>query len=138
VLWLLHHIPTFRDFLSLVRNSHTILASQIFICPADEDYGANLYKQNCQFTHTIETNLTGNPSYPTPNPTLPGVTTTLNEFTSALADPASGGITLTAIKNDKRAALVALLLTSPRMWRVTYNGDLTVLLSSGFPIETAA
>ena len=86
-------------------------------------------------THTILTDLTGNASYPTPNPTLAAVTTALSEFTTALANAADGGITLTAIKNDKRAALVALLRDLATYVQVTCNGDLTVLLSSGFPIQ---
>ena len=86
-------------------------------------------------THTILTGMTGNPSYPTPNPPLAAVTTGLNEFTTALANAADGGITLTAIKNDKRAALVALLRDLATYVQVACNGDLTVLLSSGFPIQ---
>ena len=86
-------------------------------------------------TQTIITDLTGNVSYPTPAPTLVAITTALDEFTIALANAADGGITLTAIKNDKRAALVVLLRNLANYVQVTCNGDLTVLLSSGFPIQ---
>jgi hypothetical protein len=86
-------------------------------------------------TQTIITSLTGNASYPTPDPTLAAVTTALNDFTTALANAADGGVTLTSIKNDKRAALVALLRDLANYVQVACNGDLTVLLSSGFPIQ---
>lgn len=86
-------------------------------------------------TQTILTSMTGNASYPTPDPALAAVTTALNDFTTALANAADGGITLTAIKNDKRAALVAVLRDLANYVQVACNGDLTVLLSSGFPIQ---
>src|SRR5450631_2930200 len=84
---------------------------------------------------TILTSLTGNASYPTPDPTLAAVTTALNDFTTALANAADGGITLTSIKNDKRADLAALLRDLATYVQVTCNGDFTVFLSSGFPIQ---
>jgi hypothetical protein len=86
-------------------------------------------------TNTILTALTGNASYPTPSPTLAAVTTALNDFIAALADAADGGMTLTAIKNDKRAALAALLRELANYVQVACKGDLTILLSSGFPIQ---
>jgi hypothetical protein len=85
----------------------------------------------------IITGLTGNTSYTTPAPTLAAVTTALNAFTTALADidSAGGGVTLTAAKNDKRTDLVALMRELASYVQVTCKGDLTVLLSSGFPIQ---
>ena len=55
----------------------------------------------------ILTGMTGNPNYPAPTPTLPEVTAALEEFTVAKANTAQGGRILTAIKNEKRAAMVA-------------------------------
>ncbi len=86
-------------------------------------------------TQTIVTSMTGNTSYPTPSPTLAAVTTALNDFITALANAADGGVTLTSIKNDKRADLVALLRNLANYVQVACDGDLTVLLSSGFPIQ---
>jgi hypothetical protein len=86
-------------------------------------------------TQTILTDMTGNASFPAPTPTLAAITTALNEFITALANAADGGLTLTSIKNDKRAALVALLRALANYVQVACNGDLTVLLSSGFPIQ---
>jgi hypothetical protein len=86
-------------------------------------------------TQTILTSMTGNASFPTPDPTLAAVTTALNDFTIALANAADGGITLTSIKNDKRADLAALLRDLANYVQVACNADLTILLSSGFPIQ---
>ena len=86
---------------------------------------------------SVITGLTGNASYTTPVPTLAAVTAALNAFTTAISDAeaAGGGVTLTATKNDRRADLVALMRELASYVQVTCKGDLTVLLSSGFPIQ---
>ena len=84
-------------------------------------------------TENITTGLTGNLSYPTPAPPLATVTTAKNAFVTAVADAMNGGTALTTIKNEKRAALVALLRQLASYVQVTCNGNLAVLLSSGFP-----
>lgn len=86
-------------------------------------------------TNTIITSLTGNASYPTPTPTLAAITTALDAFSTALADAAGGGVTLTATKNDKRDDLTNLLRELASYVQVACKGDLTVLLTSGFPIQ---
>ena len=86
-------------------------------------------------TGSIITAMTGNASYPTPAPTLAVIQAALDAFVAAVADAANGGVTLTAIKNDKRAALVALLRELASYVHVACKGDLTVLLSSAFPIQ---
>ena len=86
-------------------------------------------------TETILVAMTGNLSYPTPSPTLAAVTAAKAEFVTAMADAADGGTTLTAIKDEKRAALVALLRQLASDVQVACKGNLAVLLSSGFPIQ---
>lgn len=86
-------------------------------------------------TASIITAMTGNPNYPTPTPDLAAVTTAQTEFSAAVADAAGGGVALTSAKNDKRAALVVLLRELASYVQVACKGDLTVLLSSGFPIQ---
>src|SRR5665213_1775452 len=86
-------------------------------------------------TNTILTDMTGNLSYPAPIPALAAVKSALDDFATACANAAGGGVTLTSIKNDKRAALAALLRQLASYVQVACNGDLTVLLSSGFPIQ---
>ncbi len=85
----------------------------------------------------IITGLTGNASYPAPSPTLAAVTAALNAFTTAVNDAISngGGVVLTSAKNDRRAELVALIRELASYVQVTCKGDMTVLLTSGFPIQ---
>lgn len=86
-------------------------------------------------TNNIIIAMTGNTSYPSPAPTLLVIKTALDDFSTACANAADGGVTLTAIKNDKRAVLAALLRKLTGYVQLTCNGDLTVLLTSGFPIQ---
>jgi hypothetical protein len=86
-------------------------------------------------TASIITAMTGNPNYPAPTPDLVAVTAAQTEFSAAVADAAGGGVALTSAKNDKRAALVVLLRELASYVQVACKGDLTVLLSSGFPIQ---
>jgi hypothetical protein len=79
--------------------------------------------------------MTGNKSYLNPSPTLAAVIAALNEFTAALSAAADGGVTLTAIKNAKRAALVSLIRALALYVQGACNGDLAVLKSSGFPTQ---
>jgi hypothetical protein len=83
----------------------------------------------------ILTGMTGNVSYVTPSPTLPVVTAALTAFSDAETAAVNGGVVLTAIKNDRRADLVALVRELASYVQVACKGDLTVLMSSGFPIQ---
>ena len=86
-------------------------------------------------TGTILTAMALSPFYANPAPTLGNVTLALTGFSTAMGDAAGGGMTFTSTKNDKRAILVALLRQLASYVTVTANGNLTVLLSSGFPIQ---
>jgi hypothetical protein len=77
--------------------------------------------------------MTGNAHYATPAPALADITTAVGAFTAAVADAVDGGKTLTAIKNERRAALVALMRQLASYVQATCNEDMAVLLSSGFP-----
>ena len=83
----------------------------------------------------IVTALTDNASYPTPAPTLAVVTAANENFATAVADAAGGGVALTAAKNEKRAALVALVRELASYVTVACKGELAVLLTSGFPTQ---
>jgi hypothetical protein len=83
----------------------------------------------------VLTGLTGNASYPFPSPALAAVTAALNAFTTAVNDALGGGVALTSAKKDRRADLVALMRELASYVQVTCKGDLTVLLTSGFPIQ---
>jgi hypothetical protein len=79
--------------------------------------------------------MTGNVHYPAPTPPLADVQAALDAFTTALANAAGGGPTLTSLKNDRRAALANQLRLLASYVQVACLGDLTILLSSGFPIQ---
>jgi hypothetical protein len=79
--------------------------------------------------------LTDNPNFATPSPTLNAVSIALGAFTTAVAEAVNGGREMTAIKNAKRAELVSLMRQLASYVTVTISGDLTVLLSSGFPYQ---
>jgi hypothetical protein len=86
-------------------------------------------------TETITTAMDENPYFVLPSPSLAAISGAQAVMVTAMAAAADGGITLTAIKNAKRALLVALLRQLASYVEVTSNGDLTVLMSSGFPIQ---
>lgn len=83
----------------------------------------------------IITNMTGNVSYPKAVALLLLVKAALADFITALANAGDGGNTLKSIKNDKRTALCALVRSLAADVTDECLGDLTILLSSGFPIQ---
>jgi hypothetical protein len=83
----------------------------------------------------IITSLTGNLSFPKAAALLVLIQAALADFITALAQAGDGGVTLTAIKNDKREALCVLVRSLANDVTDECLGDLTVLLSSGFPIQ---
>jgi hypothetical protein len=84
---------------------------------------------------SIVTKMTGNPNYPAPTPTLQDVSTALNAFNVALTAATGGGVVLTLAKNARRVELVALLRTLAIYVQLNCHGDMTKLLSSGFPAQ---
>jgi hypothetical protein len=83
----------------------------------------------------ILTALTGNVRFPTPAPTLPVITASLDAFSIAVTNAVDAGRVERAIKREKRAALVALMRQLASYVQVTANNDLAVFLSSGFPVQ---
>jgi hypothetical protein len=84
-------------------------------------------------TGGILSGMTDNLHFPSPTPTLPVLASALNDFSTALANAADGGKALTAAKKAKRTALAVLLRELAAYLQVACKGDLTALLSSGFP-----
>ncbi len=79
--------------------------------------------------------MTGNLSYPKAVALLLLVKAALDDFCTALAVSGDGGHTLISVKKDKRKALGALIRSLANDVEEECAGDLTVLLSSGFPIQ---
>src|ERR1035437_447255 len=79
--------------------------------------------------------MTGNAGYPKAAALLLLIKAALDEFTTALAAAAGGGVALTATKNDKRVTLCQLVRSLAADVTDECHGDLTVLLTSNFPIQ---
>lgn len=75
--------------------------------------------------------------YPVPSPTLATVQTALNDFSAGVSATGDGGPPTTAIKNDRRRALVVLLRQLAAYVGVACQGDMVNLLLSGFPTHKA-
>ena len=76
--------------------------------------------------------MTGNAAYPTPPLTMVALQTLLTAFTEAIAAQAQGGPAATALKDQKKDALIAGLRLLANYVQGACNNDLAVLLSSGF------
>ena len=85
-------------------------------------------------THTIISNLTGNASYPTPDPTLAVVTAAADAYTAALVKAGSGNRSDVADKNAKREELTLLLRNLADYVNFCAKGDRSILLTSGYDI----
>ena len=87
---------------------------------------------------TILEHLKNNPHFPTPTPTLAVVQTAFDTYKVAAAEAVQGGRDNTAIRNSRRAELVALLRQLASYVNGTASENLDALLSSGFPIQKTA
>ena len=83
----------------------------------------------------ILVSLTGNASYPKAAALLLLVQAALAEFETALANTADGGQSAFSLKDQKRAVLCPLVRSLALDVTDECHGDLTVLLTSGFPIQ---
>jgi hypothetical protein len=81
--------------------------------------------------------LTGNAAFPAPTVDLKTVQAAVDDLSAALATQAHGGAAATAEKNNKRAALVALLRKLKHYVEDNCGNDAAVLLSSGFQAAVA-
>jgi hypothetical protein len=83
----------------------------------------------------ILVSMTGNASYPKAAALLLLVQAALTEFEAGLANTANGGRAAFTLKDQKRQALYPLVRSLALDVTEECHGDLTVLLSSGFPIQ---
>ena len=83
----------------------------------------------------ILVSLTSNASYPKAAALLLLVQAALAEFETALANTADGGHSAFSLKDQKREALCPLVRSLALDVTDECHGDLTVLLTSGFPIQ---
>jgi hypothetical protein len=82
--------------------------------------------------------MENNPNFPTPPSALADAKKILPELISAVADAKGRDIEAVALKNNKKADVVALLVVLAEYVTLTCKGDRLKLLSSGFPISGAS
>ena len=83
----------------------------------------------------IITSMTGNTNFPTPDPTLTVVTTARDAYVVAQQEAMHRDQEKVAVRNAKRAELVSLLRQLANYVESKSNGDMAILLSSGFPAQ---
>jgi hypothetical protein len=76
--------------------------------------------------------MTGNASYPQPNPALGLVATAADAFEQACQEAIGGGEEETVAKNAARAALISLLRQLSYYVQLACDGNQAILVSSGF------
>ena len=84
------------------------------------------------FTDGVITGLDSNPKFPTPPAPVGALTDAKTSFSEAIGNAALGGKPATALKNNAREALLALLRKDAAYVQLMAGTDLAGLLSSGF------
>ena len=85
-----------------------------------------------EFTSNVIVKMTGNASFPTPPLTLAALGGAQTAFHNAIAAMTQGGTQATATKNSARASLIAFLRQEAGYVETMSNGNLALLLSSGW------
>lgn len=84
------------------------------------------------FVRNVIAMMTDNTTYPTPQPALADITTSVNAFEGAVHDALDGGRIAIATRNAARVELLALMRQLAAYVQGNCNADLLALLSSGF------
>jgi len=84
------------------------------------------------FVRNVITLMTGNTKYPTPTPTLAALTTSVNDFETAVHDALDGGKIAIATRNAARVSLLAQMRQLAAYVQASCEADLLTLISSGF------
>jgi hypothetical protein len=82
----------------------------------------------------IAQNMKGNANFPNPTPAQTVIETACQDFQSALNLAGRNDRTLSSAKNDKKAALIGLLVQLAEYVTSVANGNKTILLSNGFDV----
>ena len=80
----------------------------------------------------IQTQMTGNASFPNPPVDLAALKTAIGTFSSLIAEALDGSKKVIAQKNKQREAVVKMLLVLGRFVQVHSDGDKAIFTSSGF------
>jgi len=90
------------------------------------------------YTNNVITCMTGNAAYAKSPVSMADLTKLLGTFDTAIAAALAGGKTLTAAKNAARDALVAALRKIAAYVQIVADGDMALLLASGFSAANAS
>src|SRR5438876_5916376 len=82
--------------------------------------------------------MTGNTAFSNPPVELKAVQAAVDELNAAIAAQVQGGTAATAVKNNKREAVVTLLRKLAHYVHDNCNNDPAALLSSGFQLATSS
>lgn len=88
-----------------------------------------------QKSEHILQNMTGNPNFATPTPTLADVQTAITKYSDALGKVVDGTKQDTALKNQTRKELEILLHDLGLYVQLNGKGDEAILVSSGFDLS---
>jgi hypothetical protein len=84
------------------------------------------------FAQGVVNGMTGNVTYPAPPVTMAALQTACEDFTARISAAQSGGPAATAAKNNSRETLIGMLRLLAAYVQMNSNGDLVLLLGSGF------
>ncbi len=87
------------------------------------------------FAQGVLNGMTGNVTYPAPPVTMATLQTAIEDLTSRISAAQSGGTVATAAKNNSREALIGMLRLLAAYVHMNANGDLVLLLGSGFEAQ---
>jgi hypothetical protein len=94
--------------------------------------------EKIQVSKSVITLMTGNLSYPTPNPTLAAVTTAITNLEKAYEAAHDGGKSKTAFMRTQEKALIGLIVQLTAYIQVASGGDSNIILSSGMQVRSTA
>jgi hypothetical protein len=101
------------------------------------DYSNNKYTDDELFTEcsSVHLKMSSNSNFPTPVPALTVLATGIKAFSDAKIDAAGGSTTLTALKNEKRELLEALMGEMGIYVQAASGGVASIILGSGMHVN---
>ena len=84
---------------------------------------------------SIQTAMTGNSDFPSPDPDMVIYATAVDAFIAQLGKASTRDVNAVAAKNSRRSELIALTITLGNSAALTADGDLEMLLSTALPLR---
>jgi hypothetical protein len=80
----------------------------------------------------VQTNMTGNPNFPTPPVDLAALKTNIDSFSALIAEGLDGSKKVIAEKNKQRETVINMLRALARYVELNCNNDMAIFQTSGF------